>query len=285
MPSKPGLAISSVREHPGERLSEAPHPFTYSDLDGLAFAAERGRCDPDGLSLVAHDLGPVFELGLLAKCGLLPWPGVSSWLVLEGIQPVIAALSNRRHQWVCPHTRRTGLYRTYATPQEDETPWVEFGVATQYAAVQAGFSRDIAAQLVGAIGEMQSNIYEHSQASRTGIVAFKATPGSFEFVVCDRGIGVLKSLKGCSAYAELTDHGQALKLTLTDGISRHGPQNGRGLGFRPLFTGLANLNGVLRFRSGDYALTIEGQNPGAIPAKLWQKPTMQGFFASVICSC
>jgi hypothetical protein len=132
---------------------------------------------------------------------------------------------------------------------------------------------------------MQSNIYEHSQASRTGIVAFKATPGTFEFVVCDRGIGVLKSLQGCPAYADLTDHGQALKLTLGDGISRHGLQSGRGLGFRPLFRGLANLNGVLRFRSGDYALTIEGQNPGMIPAKLWQKPIIQGFFASVICRC
>jgi hypothetical protein len=186
---------------------------------------------------------------------------------------------------VCPNSRSRGVYRTYATSQEDELAWVEFGVATQYAAVVAGFSRDVAAQLVGAIGEMQSNIYEHSQASRTGIVAFQATRGAFEFVVCDRGIGVLNSLKACPNYADLTDYGQALRLTLSEGISRYGPQSGRGLGFRPLFTGLANLNGALRFRSGDYALTIEGQNPGVIPAKLWQKPMIEGFFASVVCRC
>jgi hypothetical protein len=32
----------------------------------------------------------------------------------------------------------------------------------------------------------------------------------------------------------------------------------RGNGFRPLFQGLANLNGTLRFRSGDQALTMDG---------------------------
>jgi anti-sigma regulatory factor (Ser/Thr protein kinase) len=162
-------------------------------------------------------------------------------------------------------------------------PWTRFGVATEYAAVQAGFSREIASRLTGAIGEMQSNIYEHSQASCTGIVAFKAMPGTFEFVVCDRGVGALQSLKTCPSYATLTDHGQALKLTLSDGVSRHGPGSGRGLGFQPLFRGLANLNGVLRFRSGNAALTIEGQDPRALPVKLWQKPMINGFIASVIC--
>lgn len=260
-------------------------PLTFSELDGLAFAAQRGRFNPAGMGLIANDIGPVFELGLLAKSGLLPWPGISSWLVVDGIQPLVTALSNRRHLWVCPKTRTTGVYRTYATSRRDEPSWVEFGVATHFAAIQAGFARDVAAQLAGAIGEMQSNIYEHSQASRSGIVAFKATPGMFEFVVCDRGIGVLQSLRSCPDYAEVPDHGQALTLALSDGVSRFGAQIGRGLGFQPLFTGLANLDGTLRFRSGDYALTIDGRNPGVIPAKLWQKPTIAGFLISVACRC
>lgn len=266
-------------------MSEKPSPFTFSELDGLAFAAERGLLNARSPRFTAVDIGPIFELGLLAKTGLLRWPGDSGWLHLNGADHIISALSKRKHLWVCPNTRRMGLYRAYATPQRDENLWVEFGVAAQYCASEAGFSRDMGAQLVGAIGEMQSNIYEHSEASATGIVAFRGTPGSFEFVVADRGIGVLESLKGCSEYAELTNHGQALQLTLTEGISRYGPQSGRGLGFRPLFRGLSNLNGSLRFRSGDYALTIEGQNPIAIPAKLWQKPMLKGFFASVICRC
>lgn len=266
-------------------MNQSPHPFTYSDLDGLAFAAERGLFDPRGLTFAASDLGPVFELGLLSKSGLLPWPSGSSWMALNGTEAIIEALSKRRHLWICPTSKRLGLYRTYAAPQQDETPWVQFGVAAHYSAVQAGFSRDVAAQLVGAIGEMQSNIYEHSQASVTGIIAFRAAPGVFEFVVSDRGIGVLESLKRCPDYANLAGYSQALRLALTDGVSRYGPLSGRGLGFRPLFRGLSNLNGALRFRSGNYALTIDGQNAGSIPAKLWQKPILQGFFASVICRC
>jgi hypothetical protein len=266
-------------------LNETLRPFTFSELDGLAFAAERGLLNAQSSSFAAVDIGPVFELGLLAKSKLLQWPGDSGWLDLDGTGPIIDALTRRKHLWVCPNTRGMGLYRAYSTSQHDETSWVEFGVAVQYCASQAGFSRDIGAQLVGAIGEMQSNIYEHSKASATGMVAFRGALGAFEFVVADRGVGVLQSLRGCADYAELTSHGQALQLALSEGVSRYGPQSGRGLGFRPLFRGLSNLNGSLRFRSGDYALTIDGQNAGAIPAKLWQKPMLQGFFASVICRC
>ena len=266
-------------------MSGTPQTLTFSELDGLGFAAERGRFDPSATSYIAADLGPVFELGLLAKSKTLPWPGNSTWLAMNGIQPLMTALSGRSHQWVCPASRAAGVYRTYATPQEDDLHWVKFGVALQFVAVSSGFARNVAAQLVGAIGEMQSNIYEHSQASQTGIVAFRGRHGTFEFVVCDSGIGVLQSLTSCPDFQGVIDHGEALQLTLSDGVSRYGRNSGRGLGFQPLFTGLANLNGALRFRSGDYALTIEGDNPQSIPARLWQKPKVQGFLASVTCRC
>lgn len=273
------------RVRPGEPLHLSPRALTFLELDGIGFAAERGRFDPKTTSFVADELGPVFELGLLAKSKTLPWPGNDLWLAMNGISPLIGALSNRRHQWVCPSSRAVGVYRTFATPDEEGLSWVQFGLAIRAAAIAAGFSNNLAAQLVGAIGEMQDNIYQHSQAPQTGIVAFKARPGALEFVVCDSGIGVLKSLTSCSEFQDVAGHGEALRLTLSDGVSRHGRDSGRGLGYRPLFTGLANLRGVLRFRSGDYALTIEGENPGAIPAKLGQKTSLQGFFASVTCRC
>ena len=266
-------------------MSKPAQPLTFSELDGLGFAAERGRFDTSTARFIADELGPVFELGLLARSKTLPWPGVSSWLAMNGISPMIAALSHRRHQWICPSSRSACVYRAYTTAQEEEFSWVQFGVAIQYAAVSAGFSRNVAAQLVGAIGEMQDNIYQHSQSPQTGIIAFRARSGCFEFVVCDRGIGVLQSLTSCSDFQDVTDHGEALRLTLSDGVSRHGRGSGRGLGYRPLFTGLANLRGALRFRSGDYALTIEGDNPDMPSAKLGQKPPLQGFFASVTCRC
>jgi hypothetical protein len=37
--------------------------------------------------------------------------------------------------------------------------------------------------------------------------------------------GVLKSLRIGHHYAHLSDHGEALRLALTDGVSRFGPQN------------------------------------------------------------
>jgi hypothetical protein len=52
------------------------------------------------------------------------------------------------------------------------------------------------------MARMQSVIYEHSQAPQTGIVAFRARSGTFEFVVCDSGIGVLQSLTSCPEFSE-----------------------------------------------------------------------------------
>jgi hypothetical protein len=44
-----------------------------------------------------------------------------------------------------------------------------------------------------------------------------------------------------STYARLVGHGNALKLALTDGISRLEGDNRRGSGFRPIFHNSVNL--------------------------------------------
>lgn len=96
-------------------------------------------------------------------------------------------------------------------------------------------------------------------------------------------MGVLESLRTCTERAGLEGHGDALRLTLTDGVSRHGVNCGRAHGFRPLFIGFANLNGVLRFRSGDHALIIDGSNPTLMTARTAQKPHLKGLLISVTC--
>src|SRR5690606_22882853 len=160
-----------------------------------------------------------------------PFPEKAPWLSLDGSTPFVAALRSGRQQWVCPATRATGVFRTPTSFPEVKTKWVSFGLAAQKAAIAAGFDRKIAAHFVGAMGEMVSNIYEHSGAHGSGIVAFKASSGAFEFVVMDRGIGVLQSLRSCVDYEHVTDHGMALQLALKDGISRFGPTANRGHGF------------------------------------------------------
>jgi hypothetical protein len=58
---------------------------------------------------------------------------------------------------------------------------------------------------------------------------------------------------------------------------------GRGLGFRPLFSTLAGMNGFVRFRSGNYALTLEGKAAHLETARIVQKADFRGFLISVLC--
>lgn len=261
-----------------------PDTLDFAALDGLAFAAERGRLDGHPIpAFTAREIGPLFELSQLSAHGLLPAPQSAAFLTLDGLGPLVHAMQGDTGQWVAPGAASMGFLRTRTVPPAD-TVWTGFGLAAQKAATASGFPRKIAAQLAAALGELHSNIYEHAQAPDTGVIAFRAESGRFEFVVADHGIGVLESLRSAAAYAQLDDHGEALRLTLTDGVSRYGPDTGRGHGFRPLFIGLANLNGALRFRSGDHALLIDGQNPSLMTARAAQKPAMQGFLIAVSCT-
>ncbi|MCR9193750.1 MAG: hypothetical protein NXH88_03405 [Hyphomonas sp.] len=262
----------------------APDALDFAALDGLAFAAERERLNGQAIpTFTAREIGPLFEFSQLSARGLLPAPQSASFLALDGLAPLIEAMENGTGQWVAPGAANMGFLRTRTTPPADPV-WTGFGLAAQKAATASGFPRAIAAQLAAALGELHSNIYEHAQAPDTGVIAFRAEPGRFEFVVADHGIGVLESLRSAAAYTQLDDHGEALRLTLTDGVSRYGADTGRGHGFRPLFVGLANLNGALRFRSGDHALLIDGRNPSLMTARTAQKPAMQGFLIAVSCT-
>ena len=91
----------------------------------------------------------------------------------------------------------------------------------------------------------------------------------------------MESLQRSATYASLEDHGKALEEALKDGTSRFGNDGGHGYGFRPIFIGLTNLKGSLRFRSGDHALLMDGTSPNLTTAKLAQKPNIDGFFASI----
>lgn len=258
--------------------------FDFRTLDDIAFAAERGRLDgrvpPDRK---ARDIGPILELSQLSEGGSLTSPKFTRWLDLGGLWPFVKQFEDGNRMWICPRTRRIGFLRTTPKFLDDETIWTDFCLTVQRAAQSANFSKSLARQLTAALRELHSNIYEHSQAHETGLVAFQARQGRFEFLVADDGVGILNSLRACPDYTGLSDHGEALRLALTQGVSRHGPDCGRGYGFQPIFVGLANLHGTLRFRSGDHALLIDGRSPSLVSARIAQKPTLQGFLVSVTC--
>ena len=166
---------------------------------------------------------------------------------------------------------------------EDDLAWNDLSIRAKRAATGAGFSRDHAWQLMAAMEEIYSNVVEHSGRADTGYVAFAARKGTFEFVVGDRGIGVLASLRKNPAYADLADSGTALEFALSEGVSSK-IEAGRGFGFRPIFVGLANISNHLRFRSGDYAHEMKRETASEIPAHTLQSPAFEGFFCAVQCS-
>jgi hypothetical protein len=161
--------------------------------------------------------------------------------------------------------------------------WTAFQVAMHKALLAAGFPSLFARGLVGAMDEMQNNIRDHSDAIDTGLIAYRVSAGRVEWVVADRGIGVLNSLKS-GAFPSLTDSGEALKVALTDGRSRFGTATGRGYGFRELFKALSARHGSLRFRSDDHALTIAGVSPSLSRARLQQRAHVSGFAVTLACA-
>ena len=259
-------------------------PFTFSVLDGLGFAAMHGKLQPPRAgSYTVTALGPVLELARISAGGLLPAPTRAAWLDLGETAAFGAALRSGRSSWTCP-VSKTGFYRLGNERPEDETECNGFHLEAQKAARAVGFPRQLAAQLVGAFLEIEGNVYDHAGTPGTGLATYRATARRFEFAVSDGGVGVLSSLASGPDYPGLQDHAQALRLMLTEGISRFGKAAGRGKGFRPLFQGLANLNGTLRFHSDDQALTIDGRDAANMPWKTAEKPALQGLVASIVCS-
>jgi hypothetical protein len=260
-------------------------PLTFAALDGIAFAAARGRLgDHDLPQHVAADIGPIVEMYQLARAGVLPPPLSAPWLRLDGSDSLFRAAADGVEQWFGAEGRSLGLFRCKAAGGPEMNRWKVFGVEAHKAALASGFPARIVWRLMGAMGEIRDNLIEHSEAPATGVVVFRSLPGLFEFAVSDSGVGALASLKTNSDYAYLRDEGEALQCALADGESRFGRAAGRGTGFSQLFKSLATLNASLRFRSGDHALSVEGVSPTVVEARVAIKPRAAGFMTSVRCA-
>lgn len=161
--------------------------------------------------------------------------------------------------------------------------WVVFLKRLEGAARRVGFGNSMSAGFVGAVKELVDNVDLHSEAPNSGVVGYSFHGNTFEFVIADSGMGTLASLRKCAEYSHLCDHGDALVTALTDGESRFGRHTNHGLGFRQLFVSLAQLQGSLRFRSGDYRLEISGTSPTLPIARVLQTSYLQGFMAWIAC--
>jgi hypothetical protein len=259
-------------------------------LDDLALGRERRG---DGVlkhlqQIEARRLGPLVELCMLDRMYAAQPVGSRALVATKTSELLAATLQSRTTSGsYCGDDRlRLGAILTSRNPEQDEpVQWVQFCRKAQEAAELAALPKELAQGLVGAVRELETNIHEHSGRAHDGLVAFRSTGTEFEFVVADSGAGVLAGLQSTARYVHLTDAGAALKTALADGQSRLlNVDPGRGFGFHELFVNLANLNGELRFRSDDHALTIDGSGPALPQARLAQKARLQGFVISVVCT-
>lgn len=256
----------------------------FTEVDDLAFAMQRELIILEDLrrKYVIQSIGPLFEMLHVLNSATAPRP--TSWLDLRATTPLVEAMLSGAALWIAPNGWHMGYVRVLRDSPVGTEQWTGFLMKAQIASERISkLPKEVSGKLVAAIAEMESNIQEHSERPQTGFAAYLAIQGEFEFVVADRGIGILASLRRFQGYGGLSDEGAALRAALTDGVSRFGTDSGHGHGFRPLFTGLANLNAELRFRSGDHAITMDGTGPSLNSARLSQKAQLEGFFASVKC--
>jgi len=260
--------------------------LTFGLLDDIALASEKGRP-------VDHHLAtlPEVELGALAEWLLLSadragkLPPVSILKQQRLVQGMLDALARPGEllQLENAFSKSAFLVTQRNYQAADTAAWLKFKLSMSSTGQWTGLHGDEARAMVAAVEELEVNIHEHSGRAHDGVVAYYGRRDEFAFVVADSGRGPLASLHTNPEFDHVTDHGQALALTLEDGVSRLGAASGHGLGYRELFKGLATLNASLRFRSGNRALVIEGRSPQRAEASTFERPYLQGYLASIVC--
>jgi hypothetical protein len=251
-----------------------PLSLTFDLLDDLLLARERGRLARVTLE-PGTNIGPQIELVVVG--GSLNGIAVPSTPALGAAKETV-----RTRRPAYRDERRVGVVAAQRMPHQGEDLHRDAFMFEMHKAMRRlDWPTSFSAGFVDAMGEMESNIHEHSGAVSTGVMAYRVTAHEVEWVVADRGIGILRGLQE-GVYPSLTDAGEALRIALTDGCSRSG-MAGRGNGFRPLFKALSARRGRLRFRSDDQLLTIEGVSPSLSRSRLDQRAQVSGFAVSVVC--
>ncbi|WP_108862337.1 hypothetical protein [Ruegeria sp. Alg231-54] len=182
------------------------------------------------------------------------------WLVADKFDEVLADLKSQRTQ-----EQRTGITTGWICGDQldDETQWTGFLIRVSSVCKSGGFGKRTKNAIMATFSEFRSNILEHAGETKGAIAAFHLGEKGLEIVVADQGRGALASMRNSKKFRNLDDAGRALKLIVTDGVSRYDNPE-RGHGFTHLFQGLANRFNHIRLRSGDHALEVfrpHGETP------------------------
>jgi hypothetical protein len=140
--------------------------------------------------------------------------------------------------------------------------WDSFFKRFELSMRHQSFSSAKAAALAASMREMAENVWNHSgpddESPAPGIMAYHVTAGAVEYAVADVGRGVLQSMQSENAWPGITTPRDALEAAVQLHRSRR-KDHPQGDGFARVLRSLADLGGVLRFRSGDSVLTITGK--------------------------
>jgi hypothetical protein len=128
----------------------------------------------------------------------------------------------------------------------------------------SGFTRKLAVALSGCFREMVDNVLQHSSPIEgipaPALAGYHVESGWLTFVVADLGRGVLASLHDNPAWQHLTDSAAALSFALRKGASRRRDMQERDGGLQGMHQALMNHNALIRFRSGDGKLEMDGRS-------------------------
>lgn len=172
------------------------------------------------------------------------------------------------------------------SPTSPGNAWSCFFKRFELSLRENGFSTDLARALARAAREMAENVWNHSgdtdETPARGVIAYYVEDRVMAYAVADVGRGILSSLQSGGKGEDLLNSRDALEAAIQQNRTRRTDFE-QGQGFNWVFRSLADLNGVLRFRTGDAALHITGKaeqrNFDYRPS-----PTMLGFQLSIHCS-
>ncbi len=261
---------------------------TFEAADDLLWQAVAGRLPKLGSITLARSgrIGPLVELAMATAA----FPDAYRVVAVEPpvFHEVVRALSDGTISGASAHDRAGVFPLSGFDPDGDDKKqivWDQWAKHAENAAVAAGLAKGLVGGLLGALGELQDNVFDHSGRPESGIVAYAASDGAFEFVVADAGRGVLASLRENPEFSGLEDSGAALRVAASDGASRYARDTGHGYGIGQLFRALAHDAAELRFRSGDHALRLWGDAPSLSGrVELAQKAWLDGLTISVRCA-
>jgi len=252
--------------------------------------------DVDRIADVVGGLQQATLAGLM-EYGCLRWangdcypqlpPAITRSKLGMALEEVRTALGLRMSGPPKPPLRRADVQPAEFHIIETETDllspdWDQFVLRYDRSTRSVGFSPASAGLLQAALCEMADNAILHSDSPLEALVGYRVMEGVSQFCVVDVGIGVLRSLTGCGDYRHLQIHNDAIKLALKDGISRRGTRRG-GFGFRQVFKAIVSQWGVLRFRSGEGCISMDGYDLDCDQGVESYPPFLPGFQVSVCC--